>query len=73
MLFGKKENFFEKRERELESAARKNEMLCLYGHKGCDAADAVWVLEDGRLARFTVGAVKKKRIELGLDENVVEM
>lgn len=57
------------KEQILEEAARRNEIVVLDGHAGCDEAVGHYAVGDGKLARFTVGQVRAKRIELGLEED----
>ena len=53
---------------ELEDIARVNDCIRVIGHLGSDEAVGTWVRTDGKLVRKTLGAVRAKRIELGLEE-----
>lgn len=57
---------------ELEDIARVNDCICVVGHLGCDEAVGTWVRTDGKLVRKTLGAVRAKRIELGLEDTSQE-
>lgn len=57
---------------ELEDVARRNDCIVLRGHKDCEYSVGVWAISAGKLVRYTVGAVKQKRIELGLETSQQE-
>ena len=54
---------------ELEDIARVNDCIRVMGHLGSDEAVGTWLRTDGKLVRKTLGAVRAKRIELGLEED----
>lgn len=67
----------EDRDKVLERVAVKNDLLWLKGHMEDDCAVGIWIYDDEegkeQTARFTMGEVKNKRIELDLEQVQIEM
>ena len=53
----------------LEDVAKKGEEpIIVNGALGCDESQGVFVTSAGKFVRFNLGEVRRKRIELGLEE-----
>ena len=53
---------------ELTDVAQKNDCIRIKGHSRSDYSVGTWVRSDGKLAKYTLGEVRIRRIELGLEE-----
>ena len=69
-MFIKKEK--EDKQDVLKRVAEANDLLLLKGHLEDECAVGVWIYRDVKgleqTARFTIGEVRGKRVELGLEE-----
>ena len=70
-ITSRKERLEKEREENLVKASKINQIVVLNGHQDCDESSAIWSVGDGKMARFTIGEVKRKRIELGLEQEEV--